>query len=304
MTFTTQIKDEITKIPQNFIENISELAAIVRYDATISKDKMTITLENASVARRIYRSFKEIFRLSPKIIIRKQKRFKVDTLYILEINEKINNIVEKLYLKEDFSNLLETREEKVAFLRGCFLACGSISDPKKGGYHFELSFKSSKEAKYMLNILKSLEFDVKMIARSNKYMVYLKSSEEISDILKLFKATNALFYFEDIRIYRDHKNMVNRLNNCELANQEKSISSAMKQIKQINYLKDNDLLDLLDEKARIVADYRLKYPETSFGELSDIISLETDYKIGKSGINHNFIKIKKLVEKHQNKNDM
>lgn len=303
MTFTTQIKDEVTKIPQNFIENISELAAIVRYDATIDKDKIVITLENASVARRMYVSFKEIFGLSPKIIIRKQKRFKVDTLYILEIKEKINSIIDKLYLKEDFSNLLETREEKIAFLRGCFLACGSISDPKKGGYHFELTFRSSKEAKYMLNILKSLEFDAKSIVRSNKYMVYLKSSEEISDILKLLKATNSLFYFEDIRIYRDHKNMVNRLNNCEIANQEKTISTGLKQLEQINYLKDNDLLDLLDEKARIVAEYRLKYPEVSFTELSNIITMETDYKIGRSGINHNFIKIKNLVERHKNQNN-
>lgn len=302
MTFTTQIKDELTKIPQNFIENISELAAIVRYDAIIDKDKLVITLENASVARRIYKSFKEIFGLTPKITIRKQKRFKVDTLYILEINDKINQISEKLYLNEDFSNLLESREEQIAFLRGCFLACGSISDPKKGGYHFELVFKTAKEAKYMLNILKSLEFDAKKIIRNNKHMVYLKSSEEISDILKLLKATNALFYFEDIRIYRDHKNMVNRLNNCEIANQEKTISTGLKQLEQINYLKGNDLLDLLDDKARIVAEYRLKYPEVSFTELANIITMETDYKIGKSGINHNFIKIKDLVERHQNKN--
>ncbi len=302
MTFTTQIKDEVTKIPQNFIENISELAAIVRYDATIDKDKLIITLENASVARRIYISFKEIFGIFPKITIRKQKRFKVDTLYILEIKEKLDKIQEKLYLNEDFSNLLETREEQIAYLRGCFLACGSISDPKKGGYHFELSFKSSKEAKYMLKILKMLDFDAKKITRSNKYMVYLKSSEEISDILKLFKATNALFYFEDIRIYRDHKNMVNRLNNCEIANQEKSISTGIKQIDQIRYLQENGLLELLDDKARIVAEYRLKYPETSFGELANIISMETDYKIGKSGVNHNFIKIRDLVERHKNQN--
>ena len=96
MTFTTQVKDEVTKIPQNFIENISELAAIVRYDAIIDKEKITITLENASVARRIYISFKEIFGISPKIIVRKQKRFKVDTLYILEIRDKIDSIEEKV----------------------------------------------------------------------------------------------------------------------------------------------------------------------------------------------------------------
>lgn len=302
MTFTTQIKDEVTKIPQNYLENLSELAAIVRYDAKITNKKITITLENASVARRIYISFKTIFQVIPKIIIRKQKRFKVETLYILEIKEQISKIKETLFIDQNYNNFLETSEEKIAFLRGCFLACGSISDPKKGGYHFELVFKSEKEAKLIMDILNSLNFDAKSIKRSNKYMVYLKSSEDISDFLKLLKATSALFYFEDIRIYRDHKNMVNRLNNCEIANQEKTISTGIKQIDQINYLKSNGLIDLLDEKAKIVADYRLKYPEVSFTELSNIISLETDYKIGRSGINHNFIKIKQLVERHKNQN--
>ena len=116
----------------------------------------------------------------------------------------------------------------------------------------------------------------------------------------MFQATNSLFYFEDIRIYRDHKNMVNRLNNCELANQEKTISTGLKQIENINYLQDNGLYDLLDENQKIVASMRLKYPEASYQELADIISLETEYKIGKSGINHQFIKLNELVKRHQN----
>lgn len=301
MTFTTQIKDEVTKISQNYLENLSELAAIVRYDAILTKKDMIITLENASIARRIYRSFKEIFNISPKIVIRSQKRFRVETLYILEIKEKLSIICEKLFINQDFSNFLQTEEEKIAFFRGAFLACGSISDPKMGSYHFEMVFRNNKEADLILKILQSLNFNPKKIKRANKNMVYIKSAEEISDILKLFKANNALFYFEDIRIYRDHKNMVNRLNNCEIANQEKSVSTGLKQVEQIKYLKENDLLDLLDEKTLIVINYRNKYPDVSYQELAEIISLETDYKIGKSGINHHFIKIKKLIEKHQNK---
>ncbi|MBQ9834425.1 MAG: DNA-binding protein WhiA [Bacilli bacterium] len=301
MTFATQIKDEVTKIPQNYLENLSELAAIVRYDAIIENNTLVITLENASIARRIYRSFKEIFSISPKIVIRNQKRFRIDTLYILEIKEKLNTICERLFINEDFSNFLQTEEERVAFFRGAFLACGSISDPKMGSYHFEMVLRKSKEADALLQILQSLNFHPKKIKRANKYMIYIKSAEEISDILKLFKATNSLFYFEDIRIYRDHKNMVNRLNNCEIANQEKSISTGLKQAEQIKYLKENDLLELLDEKTIFVAKYREKYPDVSYQELAEIISLETDYSIGKSGINHHFIKIKKLVEKHQNK---
>lgn len=132
-------------------------------------------------------------------------------------------------------------------------------------------------------------------------MVYIKNAEVISDILRMFGAINSYFYFEDIRIYRDHKNMVNRLNNCEIANQEKTIATGLKQLEDINYLKDNDLYSLLDETTKIVVDYREKYPESSLKELAEIISLETDYRIGKSGVNHHFIKIRNLVKKHLDK---
>ena len=129
-------------------------------------------------------------------------------------------------------------------------------------------------------------------------MIYLKNAEVISDIIKMFNAINSLFYFEDIRIYRDHKNMVNRLNNCEIANQEKTIKTGLEQLKNIEYLEDNDLMGLLDERTKEVALYRKKYPDTSFNELAQIISLETGKSIGKSGINHCFIKIRKLIERH------
>ena len=118
-------------------------------------------------------------------------------------------------------------------------------------------------------------------------------------MIRMFKAFNTLFSFEDIRIYRDHKNMVNRLNNCEIANQEKTTLTGMRQLEDIAYLKEHDLMDLLDDKTKEIIRYRLKYPESSYQELSEIISLETDYKIGKSGINHHFIKMKKMVENHK-----
>ena len=132
-------------------------------------------------------------------------------------------------------------------------------------------------------------------------MVYIKNAEVISEIIRMFKAIQSYFYFEDIRIYRDHKNMVNRLNNCEIANQEKTISTGLKQLEDIKYLKENNLYSLLDESTKIVLDYREKYPETSLKELADIITMETDYKIGKSGVNHHFIKVRNLIKKHQEK---
>lgn len=301
VTFSTKIKDEVTKVDLNRIEMYNELAALIRYDGIIKKDNILITVENASVARRIYKSLKELFMIDVKIIIRIQKRFRVKTVYMLLITEKLELIKKSLYLNEDFLKYLETDEEKSSFLRGAFLACGSINNPSTSGYHFELVFKKSKEATSMLKLLKYYLLSPKKLVRGNSYMVYLKQAEEISDILKIIRATNSLFEFEDVRIYRDHKNMVNRLNNCEIANQEKSYSAAVKQLEEIKYLKENDLLDLLDEKTKIIIKYREKYPDVSFSELADIITMETDYKIGKSGINHHFIKIKNLIEKHQQK---
>ena len=124
-------------------------------------------------------------------------------------------------------------------------------------------------------------------------------SECISDLIKMFRAVNSLFEFEDTRIYRDHKNMVNRLNNCETAKLEKTIRSGLKQLEEIEYLEKHDLVSLLDDKAKLVIEYRKKYSEVSYQELADIISLETDYKVGKSGINHHFIKLRKIREKHE-----
>jgi len=306
MTFTTRIKEEITKNSINNLEARCELAGLIRYNSKISKT-ITITLENASVARRIYKNIKELFKINPKVTVRNQRRFRIKQIYILEITEKVNLILESLDITNNgykvlpTENTLPTEEEKIAFLQGTFLACGTISDPATSGYHLEFVFNYKQDADYIKKLLKSLSIISKMTIRNNKQMVYIKSSEDISDIIKMFKATNSLFYFEDIRIYRDHKNMVNRLNNCEIANQEKTLNTGLKQVEDITYLKVNDIFMLLDEKTQIVANFREKYPESSYQELADIISLETDYKIGKSGINHHFIKIKKLVNQHKSK---
>ncbi len=307
MTFTTRLKEEITKNEIDRIESLVELSAFIKYSGQIKKNKITLVMENASVARRIYRNIKTNFGVNVKITIRNQKRFRVKQIYILEIYEKVDSILETLNimknnrktLPEDF--FLSSEEEKIAFLRGAFLASGSINDPSTAGYHFEFTSNTEKEGKFLCNILKEFNLQSKVLKRNNHYMTYIKSAEMISELIRLLGATNNFFYFEDIRIYRDHKNMVNRLNNCEIANQEKILKTGMKQLEDIKYLKDNDLLGLLDENVQEAIHYRESYPETSLQELADIISTETGRQIGKSGINHYFIKVKNLVEKHKAK---
>ena len=132
-------------------------------------------------------------------------------------------------------------------------------------------------------------------------MVYIKESEKISDFLKVIKAFKGVMYFEDIRIYREKVNMNNRINNCEQANVEKSMASSNKQISDINYIKEKDAYDLLDERVKQVAEYRIKYPDSSLIELSEIISVETNNKITKSCVNHRLRKIKDLADKLRSK---
>ena len=308
MTFTTRLKEEITKNEIDKIESLVELSAFITYAGQIKKNKISLVMENASVARRIYKDIKANFGVNVRITVRNQKRFRVKQIYILDITEKTDDILESLnIIKNNRKSLpeeyfLSSTEEKIAFLRGAFLACGSINDPSTAGYHLEFTSPMKKEGSYLANIMKEFNISAKVLKRNNHYMTYIKSAEMISDVIRMLGATNSFFYFEDIRIYRDHKNMVNRLNNCEIANQEKILKTGMKQLEDIKYLKEHDLVGLLDENVQEAVRYRESYPETSLQELADIISTETGRQIGKSGINHYFIKVKKLVEKHKEKN--
>lgn len=297
MTFNTSLKDEISKNVYSSVDACSELSAFVRCNSKITSKQIIITLENASVARKIYKDIKTVFNISANITVRNQNRFRVKQIYILTINENIDYIKKVLNVNEKIT--LESDEEKIAFLEGAFLAIGNVTNPQTSRYHLEYICKNEKIAKEIDNLLKYFKINSKIIKRGYKFVVYVKNGDNISDILKMFKATESLFFFEDIRIYRDHKNMVNRLNNCELSNQTKTIQTGLKQLNKINYIIDNDLLSLLDDNTKIICEIRKKYPESSLAEIAQIANVEYGYNIGKSGVNHHFIKIAALVKRHK-----
>lgn len=308
MSFSTDIKNEVTRLDSSKEELISELSAIVRNSADIS-DSIKIYIENNSVARRIFKLFKNTYDISPIITVRK-KFFNNGLSYILTIKHKKEEILDDLSIIKDnnYYNIpmeyIYSDEDLVrAYLRGLFLVTGSVNDPKTSRYHLEFLVDDYEYAKFINELLNNNDLNSKIIKREKKYMIYIKEAEKISDFLRLIKAYNGVMYYEDIRIYRDHKNMTNRLNNCEQANIDKIFLTASSQIRDINKLKEFDMLDLIDEKIKLVIDYRLKYPEASLGELSDIISNETGNKITKSGLNHRFRKIREIVAKIENKSN-
>lgn len=302
MTFTTKIKEEMTSLDPSLVDSRIELLSYLKLVSEIDDYKITVYVENANIARYIFKLIKTNYNISINITVRLQKKFKVKKIFILSIKEKIDLISNEINeLTSEIKN--SSYEEISSFLKGAFLASGSINDPSKSKYHLEFLVDNYCNANLINDLLILVRFNSKIIKRDKGYMVYIKVSEEISDFIKLLGATNSLFYYEDIRIYRDHKNMVNRLNNCEQANTEKSMKTSLEQINNIKYLKEHDLLDLLDDKIKMVIDYKEKYPETTMNELSYIISMETNTKITKSCINHYFRKIKELVNKSRNNID-
>lgn len=305
MSFSANIKEEVTKVECNREEYISELSAIVRNSALCNKDSICITVENNSVARRIYTIFKNIYDVNIGITVRRRYGFSNNLIYILTIKNKVYDILTDLSIWDKDSNYLDVPMEYIvsdedvirAYLRGVFITCGSINDPKTSRYHLEFIVDSKEYATFLCNMLNEKGLNSKIIKREKSYTVYIKESEKISDFLRIIRAYNGVLYYEDIRIYRDHKNMTNRLNNCEQANMDKVFMTASKQIKDIEKLKSLDMLDVLDEKLVLVINYRLKYPEASLQELAYIMSEELGHTITKSGLNHRFRKIRDIVSR-------
>ena len=298
MSFTTTVKNEISKLDTIDVENVSELSALIRNIGKIN-ETIKITSENASVARRIFNLIKKTYNVDINVTVRKGYNFNKNLIYMLEVKEKNDFIISDLELDKNIPSLYIYDDEDLAraYLRGLFLGVGSINDPKKSRYHLEFIVDDKEYAIFISNLLNKFNLNSKYIKRDNRYMVYMKEAEKISNFLILMQAVNSLFYYEDIRIYRDHKNMTNRLNNCEQANVDKIIGTASKQINEINKIIEIGGLDLLDNKTKEVATYRLKYPEASLQELSEIISVETDKPITKSGIHHRFKKIEELASR-------
>ena len=303
MSYTSNIKNEISNIQYEDSETRAELSAILNIGATVNNDSFSIYSENISVARRIYKLIKTTYHVEIDMDNKGKNNIRGNRLIKLTVKDKAILILNDMSILEGNKRihvpknyLVDELKDKQAYLRGAFMVCGSINDPKTSRYHAEFVINNEETAKYINNLLNELQFNSKMLRRDKNYMVYIKEAEKISDFIKLLNALTSLFYYEDIRIYRDHKNMTNRINNCDQYNVDKSIKASYDQIDMIKKLKEIRDFDLLDEKTKIICMYKEKYPETSMEELADIISSETEKPITKSGINHRFRKIKQMIE--------
>ena len=178
-----------------------------------------------------------------------------------------------------------------AFIRGAFLAAGSISDPEKF-YHFEIVCASMEKAEQLKEIIATFSIEAKIVVRKKYYVVYIKEGSQIVEILSVMEAPVALMELENIRILKEMRNSVNRQVNCETANINKTVSAAVKQLEDIEYIRDTVGLDYLPESLAEIAQARLERPDATLKELGEALSPP----VGKSGVNHRLRKVSAIAE--------
>ena len=299
MSFTGTVKNEITTLKITETAKIALISGFFRNNYQIIKDSITISSENESVIaylKELLGSYEEIS-YSEELL--DNNNFSKNKLKALVITKGDSFIKETFCIDNEVvpSYLVELDDEVRGYLKGVFLSSGSINDPKTSRYHLEFLIEKSEEAVFVQKLLNTYALNAKLLSRDKGFMLYIKEADKISDFLKIIGASKAVLYYEEIRVYRDAKNKTNRLNNCEQANMDRVIDSAMEQLNYIKILEDNMAIELLDDKTREALEYRKKYQEASLKELSEIISLETGKRITKSGLNHRFRKIKELALK-------
>lgn len=302
-SFTTEIKEELIDLDLTKAEDIAELSGFIRNNANILEKKIDIKNENMLVIKRMYTLFKKNFNILPKNYTEINKVFNKNHIYHLKVDQNLEFILKALNIVDDNNNILDRVEDylidddlsKLAYLRGVFLTCGSVNDPKKSRYHLEFITSFKEEAIVIQRLLNHFDLNSRIIKRDIKFMIYIKEAEKISDFLKMIHAYKSVLYYENVRVYREQKNLTNRLNNMEQANTEKTMSSALKQLEDIDFITRIEGMDKLDKKTKEACEYRLKYPESSFSELSEIMKAD-GIIITKSGLNHRFRKIAEEAE--------
>lgn len=306
VSFASETKKELTTLDIKDCCGISELSALIRMNGSLSfsnrKLIVDIQTENAAIARRIYTLIKKNFQVPVELLVRKKMRLKKNNVYIVRLKEQAKEILEDLkILGESFTFVHDISQDLVkkkccrrSYLRGAFLAGGSVNNPETSSYHLEVFSLYKEHNDSLCELMNTFDLNSKTLERKKGFITYLKEAEKITEFLNIIGAHNALMHFEDIRIVRDMRNSVNRLVNCETANLNKTIGASIRQVENIRYIEKNVGLHILPDKLREIAELRVQYQDVTLKELGEMMS---GGAISKSGINHRLRKIDEIAEK-------
>lgn len=307
MSFSSEIKDEVAKIKvEDYKIILSELAGITPMCGILNfknnKISMEYITENAPVARRIFTFLRRSFGFDVEVknVRSTQLKKNVFIIYISQ-DESCRLLLDELkYIKGasvfminyDPTDLIKTSNEKKAYIRGAFMGSGSITDPKKG-YHLEFVSENESNAYFLRDTINEFGLKSKVIMRKEKYIIYIKDSEQISDFLSLIGAYNSVLNYENVRVIKEMRNNVNRIVNCETANLNKTVKSSYDQVEDIKLIEREIGIENLDEDLKAIAKIRLENRSMSLNDIAN--SLEP--KLSKSTVNYRFKKLRRIANK-------
>lgn len=299
MSFSGEIKDEIARqMPTKKHCMLAEIAAIIQFSGTVcttpGKEEILVETENVGLARKYLRLVKQAFSLQTDLQIRDMAGGKTHQYSICIGNRPDAERVLQETTQSVAASISDESNRHIcclrAFLRGAFLAAGSMSNPGKS-YHFEITCKEEKTAQMLLRMMERFSIHGKVTERKNRQVIYLKDSTQIVNILGVMGAHQSLMELENIRIIKDMKNCANRQYNCDSANINKMVHAATRQLEDIHliekYMGFEKLSPTLQEMARV----RLEHPEVSLQELGTYL----DPPVGKSGVNHRLRKLGEIA---------
>ncbi|HFH9837834.1 TPA: DNA-binding protein WhiA [Streptococcus suis] len=301
MSFSVHVKEEV--LSQNSGTK-SELAAIIKLSGSLGLASTGLTLsistENAKIARHIYELLHRFYQVKADIRHHQKTNLRKNRVYTVFLDSGVNDILDDLYLADSFFGLetgiapaiLENDEWSQAYLRGAFLASGSVKDPDKGKYQLELASVYSDHAQDLAKLLQKFLLDAKVIERSKGTITYLQRAEDIMDFLLVIGAEEAKTEFENVKLMREARNDLNRATNAEAANIARTVSASMRTINNIVKIIDSIGLDQLPVDLQEVAQLRIQHPDYSIQQLADSLSKP----LTKSGVNHRLRKINKIAD--------
>lgn len=304
MSFARTVKNELITIPVNHNEMLAEFSAFLNFSCDFHIEEgvkmLDFMTKNPAITKRFLLLTKSLYQADTILLTKDQQKFTKKPLIILRVIKNVEAIIkEHDYLIDPIKKIEELtidHANKVAFLRAAFLTSGSVNDPKTAEYHLEIFVNKKEEVVLIQSIMNYFNFNARVTKRRNGFICYLKDAETISDFIQLVGAYNSVFKFEDVRIKRDFNNSINRLINCEIANERKSVEASDKQMKYINILRKHEFYLEIDSKLLKVMELREKYVDISLTDLVKLYKEEYNEEISRSGLNHRFNKIKALAE--------
>ncbi|WP_026672303.1 DNA-binding protein WhiA [Alkalihalobacterium bogoriense] len=307
MSFAAKTKKELTQLESDECCVRAELAALLRMNGTLSyssqKLSLDISTENAAIARRIYILIKKLYRtIDIELLVQKKMRLKKNNVYLVRITENTRLLLEELsiigegftFIREISPDIIEKTCCKRAYLRGAFLAGGSVNHPETSSYHLEIFSLYEEHNQSICELMNVFDLKAKILERKKGFITYIKESEKITEFLNIIGAHQALLYFEDVRIMKDMRNSVNRLVNCETANLNKTVGAAMRQVENIRLIDEEIGLDQLPERLREIAKLRVEHQDVTLKELGEMMS---SGKVSKSGVNHRLRKLDEIADR-------